>query len=221
VKEIPRFQTGCHHFLGQHGIDIEEFPVVPEEFEEGNLRQPVVVIHHGEAVFTEEFLHLGGEAFCIVPDGFLGLEDTLRLPAGGIADGAGTAADNDDRMVAGQLEPLQDHKGNEMTDVHAVTGGIDATVEGNGFFPYQFVQSFFIGLLVHSAAPFQSCRPLEKGRGKAAGWMRRSRWTSILFTQFSICFSLLRRSRLFEADPSPALRAAAVWPIRKALLWAG
>ena len=31
----------------------------------------------------------------------------------------------------------------------------------------------------------QSCRPLEKGRGKAAGWMRRSRGASTLFTQFS------------------------------------
>ena len=28
---------------------------------------------------------------------------------------------------------------------------------------------------------------------------------------------LLRRYRLFEADPSPALWAAAVWPKRKAL----
>ena len=151
----PRFQTGCHHFLSQHGIDIEELAVVPEKFEEGNLGQPVVVIHHGEAIFAEEFLHLGGEAFCIVLDGFLGLENPFGLPAGGVSDGAGAAADNDDRMVAGQLEPLQDHKGNEMTDVHAVTGGIDATVEGNGFLPYQFVQSFFIGLLVHSATPLQ------------------------------------------------------------------
>ena len=31
----------------------------------------------------------------------------------------------------------------------------------------------------------QSCRPLEKGRGKAAGWMRRSRGASTLFTQLS------------------------------------
>ena len=55
-----------------------------------------------------------------------------------------------------------------------------------------------------------SCRPLEKGRGKAAGWMRHCRWTSILFTQFSILLlpPLLRRFCPCGADPSPALRAA-------------
>ena len=43
----------------------------------------------------------------------------------------------------------------------------------------------------------QSCRLLEKGRGKAAGWID------------GICMNpLLRRSCLYEADPSPALWAA-------------
>ena len=41
------------------------------------------------------------------------------------------------------------------------------------------------------------CRPLEKGRGKGAGWID------------GICTNpLLRRSRLCEANPSPALWAA-------------
>jgi hypothetical protein len=33
-----------------------------------------------------------------------------------------------------------------------------------------------------------ACRPLEKGRAKGGGWMRRSRGASILFTQFSNLF---------------------------------
>ena len=41
------------------------------------------------------------------------------------------------------------------------------------------------------------CRPLEKGRAKGAGWID------------GICtYPLLRSSRLFKADPSPALWAA-------------
>ena len=41
------------------------------------------------------------------------------------------------------------------------------------------------------------CRPLEKGRAKGAGWID------------GICMNpLLRRSCLYEADPSPALWAA-------------
>ena len=76
---------------------------------------------------------------------------------------------------------------------------VPTTAEPRGF-------NSFHSMLLYS----YSCRPLEKGRGKAAGWMRHGRWASILSTQFSILLlsPLLRRSCLSEADPSPALRAA-------------
>ena len=151
----PCFQTGSHHFLGQHGIDIEQLAIVTKEFQKGNFGKPVIVVHHGEAIFAEKFLHLGCEAFRIMLDGLLGLKHPFCLPARRITDGTGTAADNNDRMMTGQLETLQNHEWNQMTDMHAVAGGINAAVKGNGFFPYQLVQSFLIGLLIDSATPFQ------------------------------------------------------------------
>lgn len=42
-----------------------------------------------------------------------------------------------------------------MTDMHAVSGRIDAAIEGNGLLPYQLVQSFLVCLLIDSATPFQ------------------------------------------------------------------
>ena len=148
-------QTGSHHFLGQHGIDIEKFAIIAKEIEEGNLGQPVIVVHHGETVFAEKFLHLVCQAFRIVLDDIHGLEDPFRFASGRIADGARAPANDDDRMMAGQLEPFQDHKWNQMTDVHAVPGRIDTAIEGNGLLPYQFVQSFLVRLLIDSATPFQ------------------------------------------------------------------
>ena len=77
----PCFQTGSHHFLGQHGIDIEQLAIITKEFQKGNFGKPVIVVHHGEAIFAEKFLHLGCEAFRIMLDGLLGLEHPFCLPA--------------------------------------------------------------------------------------------------------------------------------------------
>jgi hypothetical protein len=56
---------------------------------------------------------------------------------------------------------------------------------------------------------FPIMQALGEGPTKGAGWMRQSRGFSTFFTQFSILpLSLLRMSRLSEADPSPALWAA-------------
>mgnify|MGYP006973684961 CR=1 FL=1 len=47
------------------------------------------------------------------------------------------------------------------------------------------------------------CRPLEKGRGKAAGWMQQSCWPSILFPQISI---LSRKKAPDSIEPRALLR---------------
>lgn len=70
---------------------------------------------------------------------FRGLEDTLRGTPAGVADSARAPADKDDGMVAGELEPFQNHKRDQVADMHAVSRRIDTAVQGDGFLVYQFV----------------------------------------------------------------------------------
>ena len=135
----PRIKARCHDILGEHRIDVEKLAIVTKEVQQGNLRQPVIVIHHREAVITKEPLHLVRQTFRIVLDLLRRLEHTLRLAAGRIADGARAAADDDDRMMPRQLETLQDHERDQMPDVHAVPRRIDPAVEGNRFLSHQLV----------------------------------------------------------------------------------
>ena len=57
-----------------------------------------------------------------------GLEDTLCGASAGIADSTRASADKDDGMVAGELEPLQNHERDQMADMHAVSRRIDTTI---------------------------------------------------------------------------------------------
>ena len=135
-----RFQTGGDYVFRQHGIEVEKLAVVPEEVEQTDFGEPVIIIHHGKrAVFTEEFLHLLRERIRIMLYLFRGLEDTLRGASAGIADSARAPADKDDGMVAGKLEPFQNHERDQVADMHAVSCRIDTAVQGDGFFVHQFV----------------------------------------------------------------------------------
>jgi len=42
-------------------------------------------------------------------------------------------------MVAGELEPFQNHERDQVADMHAVSRRIDTAVQGDGFLVYQFV----------------------------------------------------------------------------------
>ena len=64
---------------------------------------------------------------------FRGLEDTLRGAPAGVADSARAPADKDDGMVAGKLEPFQNHERDQVADMHAVSCRIDTAVQGDGF----------------------------------------------------------------------------------------
>ena len=66
-------------------------------------------------------------------------------------------------MMTSELETLHNHERNQMTDVHAVTGWIDAAIEGNRLLPYELVQALFIRLLVDSAAPLQFINNIHVG----------------------------------------------------------
>ena len=158
-----RIQSGCDDILGQHRVDIEKLAVIAEEVQKGNLGQPVIVVDHAETVFAEEILHLFFQAFCIMLDLFHRLEHTLGFSARRITNRSRAAADQDDRMMTSELETLHNHERNQMTDVHAVTGWIDAAIEGNRLLPYELVQALFIRLLVDSAAPLQFINNIHVG----------------------------------------------------------
>ncbi|MFM1944722.1 MAG: hypothetical protein RI897_3704 [Verrucomicrobiota bacterium] len=53
--------------------------------------------------------------------------------AAGVTDEAGGAAGDGDGVVAGDLEAAEGEEGDEVTDVEAIGGGVEAAVEGEGF----------------------------------------------------------------------------------------
>ena len=98
------------------------------------------------------------------------------------------------RDEAAYKEPLK-HRGVEKSFLRAgIQGDMAEAAEGGG----GAVASYRAMLLYP-----QACSPLEKGRAKGAGWMRRSRniWA------LPMAYLPASRFRLCEADPSPGL-----WP---------
>ncbi len=84
---------------------------------------------------------LDGEEFA-----FLGFE-------GGIANHAGGATHDGQRLVACQLEVLEKHDGDEVTDVEGVGCGVDTDIGGGDL----FIELFFGAGhdVVDHAAPFE------------------------------------------------------------------
>ncbi|MNN57492.1 hypothetical protein D3C81_1724830 [compost metagenome] len=119
---------------------------------------PVVVIDHPDLVIPigqKQLFHLSGKLVHILLHLLQGLQRTLRLTAAGITDGAGGAANQNYRTVAGQLEPLEHHKRNQVADMHAVVSRVNTAIEGNGLLLGQSAQAFRVRLLVDGVPPLQ------------------------------------------------------------------
>ena len=153
-KGNPRFQTGRHHIFGKHRIDIEKLSVITQKIKKCQFGKPIIVVDKGKiAVTAEKFFHLCCQAIRIVLYLFFRLENTLRFSSARIADRTCASANQNHGTVTCQLETFQNHERNQVADVHAVPGRVNAAVKRNFLLAHQLIQALFISLLVNGTAP--------------------------------------------------------------------
>lgn len=84
---------------------------------------------------------------------FLGQELAFRFLAGWVADRAGGAACERDGLVAAELETTQGEQGNEVAEVEAVSGRVEATIQGGRSFFETLRQFVHGGAVVDESSP--------------------------------------------------------------------
>ena len=116
---------------------------VADEVEEEVILHPVVVVEDfgtvDGVVEIEEALQLMPDALDVMLYFFDREEFALLGLERGVANHAGSTADNGERLVACHLEMLEEHDGDEVSDMQRVGGGVDAHIGRSHF----FVELFF------------------------------------------------------------------------------
>ena len=133
--DLAVFHSGAHAFLLDHLIDGEMLADVAEEIEASHVFRPGSVIHEPRRVRfcveieqpTQLLLHAGD----VRRDRLLREQVALGGFATRIANGPGRAACNCDRMMAKQLKPSQAKQWNEVANVQAVSGRIEAAIKND------------------------------------------------------------------------------------------
>ena len=125
-----------------------------EQFYVVQIHQPVCVVDHKCLAIGEvdEFTHLLLEAVTVMLDGLYRHHGTHIGTSAGVADHAGTAADQGDGLVACHLQTLHQAKCHEVSDMKAVCRGIKADIEGCFAVVDEFFDFFFVCHLRDQAA---------------------------------------------------------------------
>ena len=111
---------------------------VAQEVDEGErrllVRQPVGVVAHQRPDFlgveVQEALHLIALPLEVLPDLLAREQGALAALAARVADQAGAAAHQDDRLVPGELEVPQQHQRHQVAELQAGRGRVEAAVHG-------------------------------------------------------------------------------------------
>ena len=117
-------ETVAHRVALDHRVDREVLADVAQETQQVDLAEPIEVVDHLRRVGAVEVEKAGQ-----LPMNCLGVgshrviveQDTLLRLAARITDQAGTAADQRDRPMSGQLQPSQRQDGQQRADVKTRT----------------------------------------------------------------------------------------------------
>ena len=107
--------------LGDHGAEPEVLAHVAQQLDRGHVLGPVEVVDHARGVVALEGhvrLDLRADALHPLVDEVHGVEHAVALILG-VADEAGGAAHEQQRLVAGVLEPTHGEDLHEVADVQA------------------------------------------------------------------------------------------------------
>ncbi|MEC5207463.1 hypothetical protein QF022_002419 [Vogesella perlucida] len=131
-----------YRFLLDHLVDGEVLTDVAQELQCAHAAKPVVVVGHDGgvvAVKAQERRYLAADFFYPAGNHVRGVQLALGSLEAGVADHAGGAAHQGDRLVAGLLEALQHQYRYQMAQVQAVGGGVEAAIQGHAFLGQQFL----------------------------------------------------------------------------------
>ena len=156
--------------LGHHLVDGGVLAHVSQELEQRDAAEPVLVVHQaggGGALEVEQALELGPDAGPVGGQRLRVEEGPLLGPAAGIAHHAGGPSDQRQRAVAGLLEPAQHQHPDQMAEVEAVGGGVDAEVQNGGRVVEQGGQLPPVGVVVDQAPGLEVCEQGGAGHGRS------------------------------------------------------
>src|SRR5262249_1543231 len=123
----------AHRLSPDHRSQREVLADVAQERNDLEPGQPFVIVDDDgrpEAVEAEERADLALQALGPGGDLIHRMQSPFPPPAARIADQTGTAADEHDRTMTGDLRAAQVQKGQQAPDVQAVGGGIESHIHG-------------------------------------------------------------------------------------------
>ena len=127
-----RVEACFHRLLLHHDVHGEVLAHVAKEIDQSLLDQPVGVVQDEGApvlrVEVEQPRHLVALTVDVCSDLLLGEEGALALLTARVADHAGAAAHEDDRLVAAQLEVPQQDERHQVPDLKTGRRGVEAGV---------------------------------------------------------------------------------------------
>ena len=130
---VVAVQALLHRFLVDHLVNGEVLADIAQEGQHVHAAEPVVVVcRNGRvaaAVKIEEWRNLLADLRHPLLDGLLGIKLAFRRFKARIANQTGGTAHQRNRLMARFLEALQAQQGNEMPQMQAVSGGIEAAIE--------------------------------------------------------------------------------------------
>jgi len=152
-------------FLLQHDVDGEVLADGAEKVDQSFGHEPVGVVHEPGAVGgeIEEARHLGALPLEVGDERFGSEQRPLRTLPRRIADQPRAAAHQDDRPVPAALQVLQQHQWDEIAELQARRGGIEAAVDRDGPLALEVLLESR-RRRVHQAAPLELRQNPRHGR---------------------------------------------------------
>ncbi len=150
-------QPRAHGLLGHHRVDAEVLADVAQVLDQVDLCEPVEIVDHQRGVRAGEVevtFELAARDGGVAGDLLHGLQVALSRLAAGIADHAGTGADDDDGPVTSALEVRQRHHGDEVADLQAGVAGVETAIDGERSGREGLIQPA-LGDLAHQATRLQ------------------------------------------------------------------
>ena len=128
-QRLLAIEPKLHRIERQHLVDGEMPADVAQEGNVVQLVEPIGVVRHDRAgAEIEKAREHGADRGDIGVDLLGGEQRAARVLAGGIADLAGAATHQRDRTMPGLLQPSQHHDGQQIADMQARRGRIEADI---------------------------------------------------------------------------------------------
>ena len=144
-----------HGFAGDHLIDREVLADIPQEGNELELPEPIMVVQQEATAWLVQIEHpgqLAPDAGEVGSDSSLVQQLSLVVTTRRIADAPGTAAGECDRAMAGSLQPGHRHHAHQVTDVQGRARGVETDVIRDGPTGERGAKTVFVGDVLDEAA---------------------------------------------------------------------